>query len=381
MERKKIGVLTFYSTDNNYGGLLQCYALQRFLAIKGYSPFVIRYQYKLFKMENIKKLLSPKLVLNFLWLKIKGKFVKKEIFVEPNYLRRFDDFRKENIQFSSLIYRSVGELNRMPPEADAYICGSDQIWDASSDFINPIYFLYFGPKHIKRIAYAASFSKNLPNKNNFKLFSKYIANLDKVFVREEFLKELCIKAGRKDTEVVLDPTLLLDKSEYLKFIDQDFNKKGNKFVFAYLLNVNSEKDFYWDEIKEYLNRHSLDLKKVLSNQCAVLSDIPNNYYSIQEWLSAIYYSDYFITTSFHGVVFSIILEKKFTIFPLSNSYGRLNERIITLLSNLGLSDRIFSPEKSFEEQSSKEIDWIEVKKRLSNYKSVSENLLINSLKE
>jgi hypothetical protein len=39
----KIGIMTFWWSDDNYGQLLQCYALQKYLRDAGHDAYLIRY--------------------------------------------------------------------------------------------------------------------------------------------------------------------------------------------------------------------------------------------------------------------------------------------------------------------------------------------------
>lgn len=62
--------------------------------------------------------------------------------------------------------------------------------------------------------------------------------------------------------------------------------------------------------------------------------------SIAEWLIVIKNSDFFITDSFHGTVFSILFEKKFAVLQAPN---RGTERIPSLLDLFNIPrDRIYN---------------------------------------
>ena len=151
----RIGILTFWWAYDNYGQILQCYALQRFLEKRGHEPFLIRYEYKteiqnppvyhkFLKLFNVKKLVSYLRTLN----------MKRKIQNEMSFHNRhFDDFRKKYIKFGNKLYLSYKELVENPPEADCYIVGSDQVWNPdcigginNSSFENILnaYFLNFG---------------------------------------------------------------------------------------------------------------------------------------------------------------------------------------------------------------------------------------------
>ena len=39
----KIGIITYWSSQDNYGQILQCYALQKYLINLGHEAFLIKY--------------------------------------------------------------------------------------------------------------------------------------------------------------------------------------------------------------------------------------------------------------------------------------------------------------------------------------------------
>ncbi|MFK2288555.1 polysaccharide pyruvyl transferase family protein [Bacteroides fragilis] len=78
--------------------------------------------------------------------------------------RKFNEFKAEYLNSTPTIYHTLKELQANPPEADIYICGSDQIWYSIDDYhvyknIIRAYFLDFGNTNVKRIAYAPSFGR------------------------------------------------------------------------------------------------------------------------------------------------------------------------------------------------------------------------------
>ena len=160
----KIGIMTFWWSNDNYGQLLQCYALQKYLRDKGHDVFSIKYNYTKDIKRNplffrLLKACNP--ILLFKYLLSKKRCAK--ILNEQNiYDRYFDDFREKYIHFSDFNYVSYEDLKQNPPDADVYIVGSDQVWNYWNmklwRYINPlhVYFLDFGSEKIKRISYAAS---------------------------------------------------------------------------------------------------------------------------------------------------------------------------------------------------------------------------------
>ena len=65
----KIAVTTFWDSNDNYGQLLQCYALQQYLKKLGHEPFLIRYkpeQNKKRWWQMLRKLFNLSYVLSYL---------------------------------------------------------------------------------------------------------------------------------------------------------------------------------------------------------------------------------------------------------------------------------------------------------------------------
>ena len=164
----KIGIVTFWDSQDNYGQLLQCLASQHYLISLGHDAFLIRYKaishYKPDRSPHslLKKILSRN-HLQYIFDKLFGIYRIKYInyFVQNhNVSRHFDDFRNKYIRSSRLIYTEQDLLNN-PPKCDILMCGSDQVWAGVP--LDPIYFLQFGTNDQKRIALAASFGrKELP---------------------------------------------------------------------------------------------------------------------------------------------------------------------------------------------------------------------------
>lgn len=386
----KIGIITYWTSTDNYGQQLQCFALQRYLRLQGHDIFLIRYQ-PTFKPTSFWK----KIYHNLSWKKVlyllstqreidkteeKRERELERINAQLNIQRDFENFRAKFIQSTPILYHSIDELRNNPPQADIYICGSDQVWN------NPLscsetaaWFLDFGDRKIKRISYAASIGRNL-KKNELKRFKKYLSAFDAISVREESSRILCEKLGIDDVLVTLDPTLLLPVEEYRK-IEKSCTTESNPYLFMYILNVATKEEIYWNAIDAYLHKSGLNLKIVCSSGYMQARELLKSYHNIQatlpEWLQYIDKANCVITTSFHGVVFCILMQKPFLVMLLTNKYAKGNDRIISLLTALHLSDRIYNPTLSIERQMDIEIDWGKVDQKISILKEKSYNFLNN----
>lgn len=396
----KIGILTYWASKDNYGQILQCYALQYFLRRSGYDTYLIKYA-PIHKKNRGHKifLIIKKVITNCSYKGIKYFFSEerkeakerenKELSLtilndELNKVREFEKFRTLYIKEYPIIYRSIRELQKNPPEVDALICGSDQVWhDSYSNENTSGWFLHFGRKDIKRIAYAASIGHDLSYKDLLK-FKKLLKPLNSISVREERVKQYCENIGYNGVSVVLDPTLLLESSDY-KFNEpeRELCNHQEAYMFIYILNIKAKEDIYWSSIQEYLERENLGVKVVASSgYCPAREIVPNEkniLATVPEWICLIKDANCVVTTSFHGMLFSIIMKKQFLVVLLTGMYEAANNRIKQFLDKIGLNSRIYNPTLPMESQMNIEIDWNDVIFRIDQMKNESVKFLFNSL--
>lgn len=143
----KIGTLTYWESQENYGQLLQCYALLRFLRQMGHDAFLIKYLSSSTKRPLIQRLKSHILYAVRPSYRQQAKMWKRLNRIEREEARKhprhFDEFRRKHIASTSCTF-TAAQLRSAPPEADAYVCGSDQVWAN----LDPMFFLQFGsPPH------------------------------------------------------------------------------------------------------------------------------------------------------------------------------------------------------------------------------------------
>ena len=388
----KIGIVTCWKSMDNYGQLLQCYALQTLLRSWGHDAYLIRYAPKKKNNKSIRKRIEI-LLLNIyckLYILIIGTgrkhCVRKETLLrhinnKENRFRCFEEFRKEYIIMSSLVYYSFEELQANPPEADLYITGSDQVWH------NPYYeesikgyFLQFGSNKTKRISYAASIGRSL-NTNELPLFRNYLKCFDAISVREDTACQLCIEQGFK-AQVCIDPSMLLSKDVYLSIAKQPVGDK--KYAFMYVLNIKSAENFHWPAIKEYIGQRHLELKSVTGSGYYQGRELINGHTnllaSIPEWIGYMQQAECVFTTSFHGTVFAILMHRPFLTIGLQGKYCGSNSRVEQLLSMLGIPERMFNPHISIQQQMDNKINWRDVDQRIDKMKQASFMFLKDNLK-
>ena len=286
----KIGIVTFWSSKDNYGQLLQLFALQTFLKELGHEPFLIRYAF--WKDNSIPKLFKEYFLLPWrIPRAIKNKIAERKVH-KSNIVheRKFVDFLSENILYTEQIY-STKELINNPPIADCYITGSDQVWGALTP--NPVFFLQFGAKEIKRISFAASFGDG----NDFfkdRYISKvtpYLNKFDMVTVREYKALDVCKKAGINGCILFPDPTLLIDMSNYNRLLFS--NLSTDKYCLVYMLEGEEKTKMSMDDIVAFVK--DMGAKMIYVASQGRFDKYAKQYPTIPQFLSYIKNADFVIT--------------------------------------------------------------------------------------
>lgn len=331
----KIGIITFWESNDNYGQLLQCFALQKYLRNMGHSPFLIRYRDNVYKSSfKFSKIFTY--ISHFRdYFEYFKQIVRNERYKSQNNSvdRKFEEFRASYLTMTPNIFDSQTIVSNIP-EADAFICGSDQIWGGSH-----IYYLSFVPDDKLKIAYAPSFGGTNPFLGSDKyLISKLLNRFDFIGMREKSGTEILKENGIINSTQVVDPTLLLGRDEYISFLDgnPECIDKPKKEAFIYLLGSPIKCDI--KDVIKYVDKLGLSYIYVASQ--GRVDSYKKSPLTIPQWINCIKNSQIVITNSFHCVVFSLIFHKPFIFLPLTGSFSRMNDRVNDLLLNSGLHNQI-----------------------------------------
>lgn len=328
---KKIGIMTFWTSKDNYGQILQAYALQTVLRKMGHEPFLIRYDYRhdptfasTIKEKVFHLLKDPSILIRF----FRSKIAKKGGADVDIHDRKFDEFIRDHMTVSEKLYTDYRELKANPPEADVYICGSDVVWYPRR--MSEPYFLDFNTD-ARRIAYAPSFGTADVPVWFCKMVKPYLEKFHAVSTREQSGADVCNEILGTDRCVCnLDPTLLLQADDYRKLFAS--KRSAEKYCLAYFLGTEIDVDFY--KLRQYAANRGMDFKFIPSQGRE--HELANLYPDIPEWLQAFEAAEYIFTNSFHGCVFAIIFRKKFLYFPIKGEYAALNNRVYSLFDCLGI---------------------------------------------
>lgn len=314
-----IGILTL-PFNNNYGGLLQAYALQEYLRNQGHNVWIIKHRQVPENRTIIRRLKDVVREVLFLNYK-KKKFSKNMRLFENNYLRMTSEIKLKK-RYNCL--KSKYKL-------DAIVVGSDQVWRkdyTKEDYLD--YFLDFATNwNVKKIAFSASFGidKWTFNSNETKKISYLLKKFDFVSVREVDAIDLCKNHLHVDACNFLDPTLL----HSAKFYNQIANNNKLDGGVSYILDEDILKNDIILQIQEKLN-----IKITPVGQKNGVYD------SVQDWLGAFANADFIVTDSFHGVVFSIIYRKNFVaIINKERGAARFN----SLIETFGLEEQFITSVK------------------------------------
>ncbi len=332
--------MTFWWSNDNYGQLLQSWALQKYLRDAGHDAYLIRYRQTITPLRRkILKGLNPYLLFRYIKHTIRAKKLQKE---EENNSRHFDDFRSKYIVQSKMLYSSYEELKQNPPEADAYIVGSDQVWNFSSVRIAGghhgihAYMLDFGSPNTRRMSYAASWSMDSLSSKLVDEVKPLLQRFSYVSVREEKGIELCRQCGYERAELVCDPTFLLEADAYRKlYQSENVQKREEKYLLLYMLN--NQCDFDIQRVYDFARGRGLQVVYVTGN--GVLDKREKVFATIPEWLSLVDNAEYVVTNSFHCCVFSVLFGRRFGVMKLKGKFAGMNTRMESLFKQLEIEPR------------------------------------------
>ncbi|MBM6882049.1 polysaccharide pyruvyl transferase family protein [Bacteroides caecigallinarum] len=345
----KIAILT-QPLIQNYGCILQCYALQTILQNMGHEVVVLNRTYNFSYKQIILQIGSfiKSVILKFI-LRKKNKRLINPLLENYRELleynspdpKRVNSFKKQYIRLSKGLWTSKDLGNYCKQNRfDVIIVGSDQVWRELYSPCITDYFLGFlsNKDKTKKIAYAASFgtSENPISYEGIKLCKKHINKFDAISTREISGVKLVKELFNKDASLVLDPTLLLSAEDYIQLIKEDdsVSEMPHDTLTTYILDWSHKK-------KKCIDGIAAELK--LLNRNDIYPDDSSSYSfrmkSIPQWLASFRNARYVITDSFHGCVFSIIFRKDFAVI-INNERG--SDRFTSLLRILELEDRIIS---------------------------------------
>ena len=329
----KVGIFTINGIPN-FGNRLQNYAMQKVLKDLGFESETIINKTNVPRCTKTTKELFFEGSLND-----KLRLIKTKLSVEKN--RELNEKRAERFAlFAEKYIKEMDtsiELGKVPNDfhkrCDYFIAGSDQVWNPHIPAVSEISFLTFAPVE-KRITYAPSFGvSKIPEeyKNDYK---KWLGEIEDISVREDDGAKIVEELTGKKAIVHVDPTMLLTKNEWLDISKVAEEKPSKKYILTYFLGdiaSNVKK-----KMKEIEKKYNLEVINLASEK-------DKNYYLTDpsEFIDYINNAEVFITDSFHGCVFSVLLETPFIVCDRQGQDQKMNSRIDTLLETFKLQSRRF----------------------------------------
>lgn len=324
----RIAIITIL--DNvNFGTYLQAYATYKLFKDRNCSVILVDY---------IRKYLSYTTVA-FNYLKKRDKNIIIRVAYCLSYLI-FYSFMQSNLKkfvrkntLLSKKYSSFEKLKNNFPKVDLYLTGSDQVWNSSHNHGIDKAFFWSDFTGIK-CSYAASVGINdfLDEEKGviYDLLSKY----KMISVRESFGVEVLKKLGLEYVKQVLDPTLVIKKSDWEQIASNSSFHKKEPYLLVYSVEPDRS-DFVFQQAKIIAESKKLKMYVVCPSfkfRKTCYADRVFNFATVETFLSLMNNADYIVACSFHGTAFAINFEKQF----ISISPSKYNSRVISLLNLLNI---------------------------------------------
>lgn len=371
---KSIGIITIHKI-NNYGSVLQAYALQRECERLGYKAEIIDYNFpNEFHQSagNIIESPSDKQPTEPRWIKLlfAAAIIRQHKGIQ-NFVKRY-------LNTSDIQYNSPQELLDNPPKYDIYITGSDQLWSPRYCKGDPAFMLHFAPDNSKKISYAASIGSNtIPTKLESQ-YKQLLSRYNYISVREKSGSELLHELLNKEVSVVVDPTLLLNKNDWNTIASQK-RIINRKYILCYFLNYTFNAFPYVEELaKDIQKQTGYEIVKVARPPHSLTSDCAYRVGATpEEFLALIRDAEIVLTTSFHGTAFALNFARP--LFTIVQNRDSSDSRQANIMRSLGLEKQIVSMNDPFPDYRTASYDVNDEQRRLDSLRENSKQYLIESL--
>ena len=323
-------------TGYNYGSSLQAFAGKMFIEQLGYDCKIVAKR-SLLKGYNIQ--VAKLFIMLYRTISLRGKNKSFSTF-KKQYTKKliglstglFDKFIEEHL---CPCYLSWTDLKKIARQCTACLAGSDQIWNSTTLYIDPLYYLRFAPEY-KRIAFAPSFGRDFIPDYNEKKLAHWVASFSCLSAREDMGVKLIKRATGRDSIQLIDPTLMLDREEWTKHLDLKIRE--DEYLLAYFLDEPSPKakKIIW-QLAKTMGCKVMAIPYKFSNM-----DYCNEMVEAgpKEFLEIIGGAKFVCTDSFHGMAFSINFHTPFYVFE--RNYGsaqKQSSRILSLLTQMCMLHR------------------------------------------
>ena len=296
MSKKRISIVTLFG-EYNYGNRLQNYALTKVLESKGHRvQSVIINDYSFVQATKIR--------IKYILYKLMGRPSMGDL-----VKAKTDKLSPFNKKYIKLIRKTMFNTGQLVSDTDCFVVGSDQVWNPHYVVNLPEFFLQFAPKE-KRVSYAASFGVTEIPHDMKSTYKEYLNGMREISVREQAGVEVVKSVSGRDAKMVLDPTLLLSRTDWDELLEKEkYKAPKEKYVMVYVLGKKTKKTT--EAIEKYAQENDCKIYYVLGDNpneigSAVVPTVPG-------FVGMIKGAEKVFTDSFHACVFSVIYDVDFEV--------------------------------------------------------------------
>lgn len=340
-----IGLLTFFESDN-YGTVLQAFALQHFLESLGHRAELIRIKRavnassKHFSSAPVEYSLPERIR-----IKLSSLLYEKD---EETKKAAFRQFRDQNLHLGEKYYETDEELLSDPPQYDLYLSGGDQIWNPYHKVFSYHYMFDFLPDSANKASYGSSFGvPEIPDPAILAEMGRLLSDYRAVSVREKSGVELLARMGVK-AEPVLDPVFLIG-DHWKKLAEARGKPFAEKYCLVYaLVDYPREEDAL---IRSFAKKNGLKVIVLPANRRNHSTPYKKAFAAgPEEFIGLLAHAEHVFTNSYHGLAFSLLFHRQFSLLSnVSEESASKRDRLTNILDLLDL------PERTVEESP----DWID----------------------
>lgn len=369
----KIGIITL-PLHTNYGGILQAYALQTVLECMGHEVCLVEKRRKPVTLPLWK---APLVYGKRMLKNVKGRpfplFYEQKVNREEPFVRQHTD----KFICRYIKRRIVGDFSEInESDYDAIVVGSDQIWRPKyfNDNIERAFLDFTEGWDVRRIAYAASFGTDEweYTRAQTRRCGRLLKRFDAVSVREASGADLCREHFGVEAKTMLDPTMLLEKEDYIRLFENANTPKSNGTLLNYILDDTPEKTALTNRIAKERGLVPFRVNSKVEDHLAPLAERIQP--PVAQWLRGFYDAEFVVTDSFHACVFSILFNKPFLVV---GNPDRGMPRFNSLLGAFRLEDRLITDPHAY--KVCKDVDWMNVMAVLAEKKNSTMFFLIDNL--
>lgn len=365
MDKKKVGIVTFHTADN-YGAVLQAYALQEFICKHiEHDVQIVDFNTPDHEKEHHVFKKAP----DFFRYLVYGIFTFPYYWSLNRRIKKIADFRNLFLNLTKHKYSSEQDFLSNMEHLDYYISGSDQVFNPKVKF-SDCYFLGFDKGNGKKIAYAPSLGVASFTEEETLHIKNLVFDFDALSCREKVGADyLSIITGRS-VPTVCDPVFLLTKDEWKSIIAPVYQSKA--YIFIYDLNGGYD----LIALARKVSSANGNMKIICATtRTRVFYKGINIIRSLGpcELLGYILGATCVVTDSFHGTSLSLVLEKQVVSYIATKN---TSSRIESLAASLGIQKQIVYNVSDFNWDSIKFNDY---KRQLGDFTKESQEYLYSAL--